>query len=119
MHPSPAFLSHPSRTAAARLPESCGRPPALPSSFQAKSTETRSRLRIRQLFAEIGTNADDSTYRLAMDVLKGKYAWMEEGAILEHDAGPDAPPSPGAGAAGTPANRAPISGSRATEQVGA
>jgi hypothetical protein len=79
----------------------------------------RSRLRIRQLFAEIGTNADDSTYRLAMDVLKGKYAWLEAGAILEHDAGPDAPPSPGAAAAGTADNRAPISGSRATEQVGA
>jgi alkylation response protein AidB-like acyl-CoA dehydrogenase len=79
----------------------------------------RSRLRIRQLFAEIGTNADDSTYRLAMDVLKGKYAWLEEGAILQHDAGPDAPPSPGAGAAGTTDTRQPISGSRATEQVGA
>jgi hypothetical protein len=68
----------------------------------------RSRLRIRQLFAEIGTNADESTYRLGMDVLKGKYACLEEGALLEHDAGPDAPPSPGAGAAGTAENRAPI-----------
>jgi hypothetical protein len=27
-----------------------------------------------------------------MDGLNGKSAWIEEGAILEHDAGPDAPP---------------------------
>jgi hypothetical protein len=79
----------------------------------------RSRLRIRQLFAEIGTNADDSTYRLAMDVLKGKYAWLEDGAILAHDDGPEAPPSPGAGAAGTTDRRAPISGERVATQVGA
>ena len=81
----------------------------------------RSRMRIRRLFAEIGNNADDSTYRLAQDVLKGRYAWLEDGAIQAwpDDDAPAAPPAGKAGSAGTPSERAPISGSRATEQVGA
>jgi len=41
----------------------------------------RARLRIRKLFNELWSNADDPTYRVAQDVLKGKYAWLEEGAI--------------------------------------
>jgi alkylation response protein AidB-like acyl-CoA dehydrogenase len=80
----------------------------------------RSRLRIRQLFAEVHTNADDATYRLAQDVLAGKYAWVEEGAIPSWpEEGTGAPPSPGAGSAGNVDKRAPISGSRVAEQVGA
>jgi hypothetical protein len=51
-------------------------------------------------------------------VLKGNYAWLEEGAILP-DAGGSAPPSPGAAAAGTIDKRAPISGERVATQVGA
>ncbi|HEX6909185.1 MAG TPA: hypothetical protein VF142_02270, partial [Longimicrobium sp.] len=78
----------------------------------------RSRLRIRQLFAEVHTNADDSTYKLAQEVLKGTYAWIEEGAILP-DTGGSAPPARGAGAAGTPDKRAPLSGERVATQVGA
>ncbi|HEX2209448.1 MAG TPA: acyl-CoA dehydrogenase family protein [Longimicrobium sp.] len=78
----------------------------------------RSRLRIRQLFNEIHTNADDATYKLAQEVLKGNYAWLEEGAILP-DADGSAPPAPGAGAAGTADRRAPISGERVATQVGA
>ncbi|HST60783.1 MAG TPA: hypothetical protein VLK84_18930, partial [Longimicrobium sp.] len=70
---------------------------------------------------EIGNNADESTYRLAQDVLKGKYAWIEDGAIQAwpDDDVPGAPPAGKAATAGTPSERAPISGSRATEQVGA
>lgn len=81
----------------------------------------RSRMRIRQLFAEIGNNADDSTYRLAQDVLKGKYAWIEEGAIQAwpDDDAPGVADGGSAAAAGTPSHRAPISGSRVAEQVGA
>ena len=49
----------------------------------------RSRIRVRRLFAEVAKNADDSTYRLAQEVLKGRYAWLEEGAVL-----PEAPTAP-------------------------
>jgi hypothetical protein len=81
---------------------------------------SRARMRIRRLFSEIHNNADDPTYRLALDVLKGKYAWLEEGAIQAWpDEGTGAPPSGGAGPAGTTEKREAISGSRATEQVGA
>jgi hypothetical protein len=81
----------------------------------------RSRMRIRALFAEIGNHADESTYRLAQDVPKGKYAWIEDGAIQAwpDDDKPPAPPAGKAGSAGTPSERAPLSGPRATEQAGA
>ena len=51
-------------------------------------------------------------------MLKGNYAWLEEGAIL-HDAGPAAPKSPGSAAAGTPDKRGSLSGERVAPQVGA
>ncbi|MBB4639537.1 acyl-CoA dehydrogenase family protein [Longimicrobium terrae] len=79
----------------------------------------RSRLRIRDLFAAIHKNADEATYRLAMDVLKGKYAWLEDGAISAWPAEGGEPKSPGAGAAGTTDKRANISDTRVATQVGA
>jgi alkylation response protein AidB-like acyl-CoA dehydrogenase len=75
----------------------------------------RSRLRIRTLFSELWTNADDPTYRVAQDVLKGKYAWLEEGAIQAVPDGRLAPkPGPGEKHAGEP-----ISGTRVATQMGA
>jgi hypothetical protein len=41
----------------------------------------RSRLRIKKLFSELWDNADDPTYKLAQDVLKGRYAFVEDGAV--------------------------------------
>src|SRR5688572_28911911 len=79
----------------------------------------RSRLRIKQLFSEIHTNADDSTYKLAQEVLKGNYAWLEDGAITTLHGDTGAPPSPGAGSAGTPDKRGSLSGERVATQVGA
>jgi alkylation response protein AidB-like acyl-CoA dehydrogenase len=79
----------------------------------------RSRLRIKQLFSEIHTNADDSTYKLAQEVLKGNYAWLEDGAITTLHGDTGVPPSPGAGSAGTPDKRGSLSGERVATQVGA
>ena len=78
----------------------------------------RSRLRIKALFSQIGQNADDSTYRLAQDVLKGQYAWLEEGAIGAWPAEGDAPAG-GSTSAGTSSQRGDISQTGATAQVGA
>ena len=39
----------------------------------------RTKIRIRHLFDELFDNADDSTYKLAQSVLKGKHAWFETG----------------------------------------
>ncbi len=78
----------------------------------------RSRLRIKGLFSAINQNADDSTYRLAQDVLKGQYAWLEDGAIGAWPAEGDAPAG-GSTAAGTSSQRADISQTGATAQVGA
>ncbi|HZG44230.1 MAG TPA: acyl-CoA dehydrogenase family protein [Longimicrobium sp.] len=78
----------------------------------------RSRLRIKALFSQIGQNADDSTYRLAQDVLKGQYAWLEEGAIGAWPEEGEAPAG-GSTSAGTSSQRGDISGTRATTQVGA
>jgi alkylation response protein AidB-like acyl-CoA dehydrogenase len=72
----------------------------------------RSRLRIRQLFAELRRNADDSTYKLAQGVLKGDYAFLEDGAIL-----PPAGGAPG-DAAGKQRVR-DLSDTRVATQVGA
>lgn len=37
------------------------------------------RRRVRRLFADVFHNHDPYTYRIAQDVLKGKYAWLEQG----------------------------------------
>jgi len=41
----------------------------------------RTRLKVKQLFHDVWENADDPTYKLAQDVLKGRYAFLEEGAV--------------------------------------
>ncbi len=74
----------------------------------------RSRLRIRQLFSELWTNADDSTYRLAQDVLKGEYSWLEAGAI---QAVPDVRAAPRTGPQ-VPLEK-PVSGERVATKIGA
>jgi alkylation response protein AidB-like acyl-CoA dehydrogenase len=57
----------------------------------------RSRLTVKKLFHDLWSNADDPTYRLAQDVLKGKHVWLEEGAIRAVPEGADlAPPAGGA-----------------------
>jgi alkylation response protein AidB-like acyl-CoA dehydrogenase len=74
----------------------------------------RSRMRIRRLFAEVSRNADEATYRLAQDVLKGKHAWLEEGAIGAVPKGAGA-----AAAAAPPPPRKKASGERVATEVGA
>jgi len=41
----------------------------------------QSRLRIEALFDRLFDNADNSTYRLAQEVLRGEHDWMEEGIV--------------------------------------
>jgi alkylation response protein AidB-like acyl-CoA dehydrogenase len=75
----------------------------------------RARRRIAHLFAEVSRNADNSTYRLAQEVLRGEHAWLEQGAM---QAIPDGVHLAG----GAPAPRrggAELSETRETTQVGA
>jgi hypothetical protein len=55
-----------------------------------RATETReladafcnqARLRTERLFHELWSNADTPNHRLALDVLKGRHTWLEEGII--------------------------------------
>jgi hypothetical protein len=39
------------------------------------------RLRVRRLFTEVFDNHDGFSYRVAQDVLAGKYAWLETGIM--------------------------------------
>lgn len=41
----------------------------------------QSRLRIEALFEELFKNADNATYRLAQEVLKGEHEWLEKGIL--------------------------------------
>ncbi len=77
---------------------------------------SRSRVRVKQLFSELWDNADDSTYRLAQDVLKGKYGWLEDGAISAHREPGTRVPTTG-GAAVPPARRE--SENRVATEIGA
>ena len=43
------------------------------------------RRRIAHFFRDAGHNHDSRGYRLARDVLDGKYTWLEEGTILQAD----------------------------------
>ncbi|SOD03143.1 hypothetical protein SAMN05216486_10840 [bacterium JGI 053] len=55
----------------------------------------RARLKVKQLFHDVWENADDATYKLAQDVMKGRYAFLEEGAVTaipEHTLPPSASP---------------------------
>jgi len=74
----------------------------------------RSRLRVEQLFNAVHDNADDPTYKVAQDVLKGRYAWLEEGAIT---AVPEGTQAPNAGFS-PPVERA-VSGTSPATRVGA
>jgi alkylation response protein AidB-like acyl-CoA dehydrogenase len=72
----------------------------------------RARLKVKQLFHDVWENADDSTYKLAQDVMKGRYAFLEEGAVTaipEHTLPPSASP---------PVERK-VSGERAATRLGA
>jgi hypothetical protein len=72
----------------------------------------RTRLKVKQLFHDVWENADDATYKLAQDVLKGDFAFLEEGAVTaipEHTLPPSASP---------PLERK-VSGERAATRLGA
>ena len=45
------------------------------------------RQRVRQLFAEVFKNHDDTRYRVAQNVLKGKHIWLEQGPLAPAPAG--------------------------------
>jgi alkylation response protein AidB-like acyl-CoA dehydrogenase len=75
----------------------------------------RSRIRVKKLFDDVWDNADDATYKLAQDVLAGRMAWLEDGAL------PAVPPTgvtaPASGPQ-VPVGKS-VSGTRATTKVGA
>jgi alkylation response protein AidB-like acyl-CoA dehydrogenase len=76
----------------------------------------RSRMRVKRLFSELWDNADDDTYRLAQEVLAGRYAWLEDGAL---QAVPDeGVMAPGSGKPQVPLNK-PVSNTRVATKVGA
>jgi len=56
-----------------------------------------SRRRVKELFGELWSNDDARRYRTALDVLDGRYAWLETGILRpdehapEKDAGPKSP----------------------------
>ncbi|HEX8691902.1 MAG TPA: acyl-CoA dehydrogenase family protein [Longimicrobium sp.] len=74
----------------------------------------RARLKVKKLFHDVWDNADDATYKLAQDVLKGRYAWIEAGALRTIPEGAQAP----GGAAQPPVERS-VSGERPATRVGA
>jgi alkylation response protein AidB-like acyl-CoA dehydrogenase len=74
----------------------------------------RARMRIARLFAELGRNADDVTYKLAQDVMAGKYAFIEDGAVQAVPSGTVAP-----GPTSTPPMERNLSDTRVATQVGA
>lgn len=41
----------------------------------------RARLKVKHLFHDVWENADDPTYKLAQQVLEGRHAFLEEGAV--------------------------------------
>ena len=74
----------------------------------------RTRLKVKKLFHDVWDNEDDATYRLAQDVLKGRYAWIEEGAVTAIREGAVAP-----GPQSTAPAERNLSGERTATQVGA
>jgi hypothetical protein len=80
----------------------------------------RSRIRVKELFGRVDDNADDFTYKLAQDVLKGRFAWLEEGAIPAVPTGSTVPPenAPRAAASAPPSERGNLSDTRVTTQIG-
>jgi len=75
-----AIREHPERTAE--------------TSELAEAFCNQARLRTERLFHELWSNADTPNHRLALDVLKGRHAWLEEG-IIDPSAG-DGPMVPSA-----------------------
>ena len=60
----------------------------------AKAFCNQAQLRTERLFHELWNNADESNHRLALDVLKGRHTWLEEGIIDPSVGdGPMVPPS--------------------------
>ena len=41
----------------------------------------RARRRVEHIFDDLFQNADNSTYRLAQEVMRGEHAWLEKGAL--------------------------------------
>lgn len=74
----------------------------------------RTRLKVKKLFHELWENADDATYRLAQGVLKGDFAFVEDGAV---SAVPDHTLAPPSGA--SPPLERVVSGTRPATRVGA
>ncbi|HET6764869.1 MAG TPA: hypothetical protein VFH27_14390, partial [Longimicrobiaceae bacterium] len=75
----------------------------------------RSRIRVKKLFDDVWDNADDATYKLAQDVLAGRMAWLEDGALPAVPATGVTAPASGPQ---VPVGK-PVSGTRATTKVGA
>ena len=73
----------------------------------------RTRHRIEHLFDNLFDNADDATYRLAQEVLKGEHAWLEKGAMQVVPDGVSLAPKPAS------APRDDYSDTREATQVGA
>jgi len=48
----------------------------------------QARLRVERLFSDLWSNEDDAGYRLAQQVLSGRYRWVEEGVIDPSGEGP-------------------------------
>jgi alkylation response protein AidB-like acyl-CoA dehydrogenase len=74
----------------------------------------RTRLKVKKLFHDLWANEDDATYKLAQDVLKGRYAFVEDGAVTaipENTLAPNAGFSP-------PVERV-VSGTKPATRVGA
>jgi hypothetical protein len=74
----------------------------------------RARLKVKQLFDLVHDNADDPTYKVAQDVLKGRYAFIEDGAITAIPEGTQAP-----NAGFSPPVERVVSGTKPATRVGA
>jgi alkylation response protein AidB-like acyl-CoA dehydrogenase len=78
----------------------------------------QARLRVEALFDRLFKNADNSTYRLAQEVLRGEHAWLEKGALQAIPDGVRLAPEPMGAARERPGDRK-VSGERETTQMGA
>jgi hypothetical protein len=80
----------------------------------------QARLRVEDLFDRLFENADNSTYKLAQEVLRGEHAWLERGIM---QAVPDGSPlsrqPAGARAQQQKRDREGLSGTREATQLGA
>ena len=75
----------------------------------------RTRHRVEHLFDDLFDNADEPTYRLAQEVLKGEHAWLEQGAMQVVPDGVSLAPS----AVAAREKDVELSDTRETTQVGA